>query len=66
METDPIVAEIRRIRELRAIRFGFDIESIVRDAQTHDATDERTVVSRARRRPAPPFGSVAEVSATHQ
>ena len=33
MQSDPIVAEIRQLREDLAARFGFDIRSIVKDAQ---------------------------------
>ena len=52
MQTDPIVAEIRRIRELRASRFDFDISRIVKDAQERDAADDRKVVRLPPRRPA--------------
>ncbi len=44
MQSDPIVAEIRKIRELRAARFGFDIRAIVKDAQQRDASNDRRVV----------------------
>lgn len=54
MESDPIVAEIRRLRELRAARFGFDIRSIVRDAQERDAAGDREIVRRPPRRPLMP------------
>ena len=33
MNSDPIVAEIRNLRERRAARFGFDIGSIVKDGR---------------------------------
>ena len=51
MLSDPIVAEIRQLREDRAARFGFDIRSIVRDAQERDAADDRVIVRRLPRRP---------------
>ncbi len=54
MQTDPVVAEIRKARELRAARFGFDIRSIVKDAQTRDASSDREVVRRQPRRPLAP------------
>lgn len=44
MQSDPIVAEIRKIRELRAARFGFDIRAIVKDVQQRDAAGDRQVV----------------------
>jgi hypothetical protein len=44
MPTDPIVAEIRRIREQLAARFGHDIRAIVRYAQERDASGDREVV----------------------
>ncbi len=51
MKSDPIVAEIRNLRERRAARFSFDIRSIVKDAQQRDATDDRPVIRRPPRRP---------------
>ncbi len=44
MQSDPIVAEIRKIREQRAARFGFDIRAIVNDAQQRDARSDRRIV----------------------
>jgi len=41
MESDPVVAEIRQVRERRAARFGCDMGSIVRDAQQRDAAGDR-------------------------
>jgi len=55
MQSDPIVAEIRKIRELRAAQFGFDIRTIVKNAQERDATGDREVV---RLSPRPPFCQV--------
>ena len=51
MQSDPIVDEIRGLREQRAARFGFDIETIVRDAQERDATADCEIVRRPPRRP---------------
>jgi hypothetical protein len=59
MESDPIVAEIRQLRELRAARFGFDVRSIVRDAQKRDAAGDREIVRRPPRPPAVPARSEA-------
>ena len=55
MHSDPIVAEIREVRERRAARFGFDIRSIVADARQRDASGDREVVRLAPRRPASPI-----------
>jgi hypothetical protein len=54
MPSDPIVAEIRRLREQRAARFGFDVRSIVKDAQERDAAGDREVIRRPPRRPLSP------------
>jgi hypothetical protein len=54
MPFDPIVAEIRDLREQRAARFGFDIRSIVKDAQERDAADDRQLLRRPPRRPRSP------------
>ncbi len=51
MTSDPIVAEIRNLRERRAARFGFDVRAIVKDAQERDAIGDREVIRRAPRRP---------------
>lgn len=51
MQSDPIVVEIRQLREDLAARFGFDIGAIVRGAQERDAAGDRVVVRRAPRRP---------------
>ncbi len=57
MQPDPIVAEIRGIRERRAARFGFDIRAIVEDAQKRDALGDREIVRLAPRRPVEPIRS---------
>ena len=51
MKSDPIVAEIRKLREQRAARFGYDISLIVKDARNRDVSGDREVVRRAPRRP---------------
>jgi len=53
MQTDPIVAEIREIRERLAARFGYDIRAIVKDAQARDAAGDREVVRLTPRRLSP-------------
>ena len=51
MQSDPIVAEIRRLRELRASHFNFDISRIVKDVQARDGAGDRKVVRLPPRRP---------------
>ena len=63
MQSDPIVAEIREIRERRAARFGYDIRAIVKDAQERDAAGDRKVVRLPPRRPAGSVQSAVEVVA---
>lgn len=46
MSTDPIVAEIRRIREQIAAEFNYDLHAMVKDAQQRDAAGDRLVVRR--------------------
>ena len=45
MIRDPIVDEVRAIREQLAARFDFDIRKIVRDAQKRQASTQARVVS---------------------
>ena len=49
MTRDPIVAEVRRVREKLAARFNFDVKAIARDAQKRERTGRRKVVSYARK-----------------
>jgi len=51
MVSDPIVEEIKRIREEYAARFNYDLEAIVRDVQRRQRDGEYEVVSRPPRRP---------------
>lgn len=52
MQPDPVVAEIRAIREQLAAKFDYDIAAIGRDARERDAAGDRLVV---RRTPRPPI-----------
>ncbi len=52
MQSDPVVAEIRMIREQLAVKFNYDIAAIGRDARERDALGDRLVV---RRSPRPPI-----------
>ena len=49
MERDPIVAEIRAVRQRLAARFGYDVRAIALDAERRDAAGDREVVRRPRR-----------------
>ena len=51
MSPDPIVAEIRRIREEIAARFNYDVHAIGEDARRRDAGDNRKVIRLPPRRP---------------
>ena len=51
MSSDPVVDEIRAIREKLAANFDFDVEAIGRDAQRREAAGDRQVVSRQPRAP---------------
>jgi hypothetical protein len=51
MVPDPIVEEIKRIREEYAARFNYDLEAIVRDVQRRQEDGEHKVVRRPPRRP---------------
>ncbi len=45
MWRDPIVEEIRKLREEYAARFNYDIKAICREARRHQETSERKTVS---------------------
>lgn len=45
MKTDPILAEVHRIRDEYAARFSFDPVAIVRDLQAHQAGLGRELVA---------------------
>lgn len=53
MSDDPIVEEIRAIRQRQAARLNFDIRAIVEDAMARQGKDGREVVTRPRKRRAP-------------
>lgn len=46
MQPDPVVAEIRLIREQIAAKFNYDVGAIGRDARERDAAGDRLVVRR--------------------
>ena len=51
MATDPVVAEVRAVREQLSARLGFRLHDIVKEAQRQDATGDRKVVRLPPRRP---------------
>ena len=53
MTKDPIVEEVRRIREEYARQFNYDLERICRDLREREKASGRKMVSRSPRRPAP-------------
>ena len=56
MKPDPIVAEVRAVRDRLAARFNYDVAAIVRHIQSVEATSGRTYVQ-------PPQSSNAAMSA---
>lgn len=58
MWNDPIVEEVRKIREEHATRFDYDLEKIFQDLKEQERKGGREVVSYPPRRP-------QEVTAAH-
>lgn len=48
---DPIVAEVRKIRDAHAAKFNHDLHAICEDFREKQAKSDREVVSRPPRRP---------------
>ena len=44
MKPDPIVAEVRAVRDRLAARFNYDVDAIVRHIQSVEAASGRTYV----------------------
>jgi hypothetical protein len=53
MVQDPIVEQIKRIREEYAARFNYDLEAIARDVRTRQDDGEHQLVRRPPRRVQP-------------
>ena len=51
MPKDPIVEEVRRIRQQYAARFNYDLAAIFRDLKERQDSGEFIVVNRKPRRP---------------
>jgi len=45
MREDPIVSEVRRFRDERAAKFGYDLRAIAADAKKREQQSGRQVVS---------------------
>ena len=59
MPRDPIVEEMRRIKEAHAAKFNYDIGAMVKSLQEDEEKERqkgRKIVSYARKRPAAPAG----------
>jgi hypothetical protein len=54
MSSDPIVAEIRQIREEIAAGFDYDTGAILKYAQARDALGDRKIIRLPPRRPVAP------------
>jgi hypothetical protein len=48
---DPVVEEIRRIRDEQAAKFDYDVRSILEDAREREGKSGRIVVSLISKRP---------------
>ena len=53
MRRDPIVEEVRKIREKHAAKFKYDLDAICRDLKERERKSGRKVVSLPPRKPAP-------------
>jgi hypothetical protein len=51
--SDPIVEEIRRIRDEQAAKFDYNVRAIIEDAKKREGKDGRQVVSFVREKAAP-------------
>ena len=52
-QPDPIIAEIRAIRDQHAARFGYDVKAIFSDIQARQEASSRKYVRYTARRTAP-------------
>jgi len=50
MKEDLVVAEVRRVRDAHAARFGYDLDAIARDLRSREGKDGSPVVSLPPRR----------------
>ncbi len=61
MSSDPIVAEIRRIREELAAKFNYDTGAIVEDARQRHTAGDRKVIRLPPRPPAAPVKAKSQL-----
>ena len=66
--SDPIVDEVRRVRDAYAARFNYDLRAIYRDLKEQEKRSGRKVVSYAKRavggepaKPSPPVAGASSV-----
>jgi hypothetical protein len=60
MQDDPIVDEVRKVREAYAARFNYDLEAIFQDLKRQERESGRTFVSFPPRRINTPPGKRSE------
>ena len=60
LQPDPIIAELRAVRDQHAARFGYDVKAIFRDIQARQEASGRKYVRYPARRTSPD----SEVQAT--
>lgn len=59
MRKDPIVEEVRRLREAYASKFDFDLDALVADLKAQEAKSARRLVTLPPRRPSSENSSAA-------
>jgi hypothetical protein len=57
MKPDPIVEEVRKVREAHAAKFGFDLSAICIDLQKKEKNSGHSIVSRQAKLRLKPTGS---------
>lgn len=57
MQPDPIVEEVRKVRDAYAKRFNYDLDAICRDLQEKQRLGKRRVISLPPKRPRKMNGS---------
>jgi hypothetical protein len=59
---DPIVDEVRRVRDAHAARFNYDLDAIFQDIKEQEKKRGLKFVEGVARQPAPPAGAAISVS----
>jgi hypothetical protein len=52
MWDDPVVEEVRRIRDQYAAQFGYDLDAILRDLEQREESNQRETVALPPKKPA--------------